>query len=237
MALIAAVGGLLACANDALRGVPCSSGRSCGPNETCVQGYCHPGADAGLAPGEAAPDAGTDAGPEDAGTDAGSVLLNIDPICADPDGGTVFPPANMLPDTVPANCLTGFEMNDFHSTWTIDAITDAGASPITLEVDIATYQAPDVILISAVDDGMSSELLLTCRMQTSTYGDPTHGLVAPPPDSIREFRLPLAAGTTSMTFDFTRATTPQYIRVLGLCDFNLVAPPGMGQKWRLVSSR
>ena len=102
---------------------------------------------------------------------------------------------------------------------------------LVLEVDIATYVVPDIIRITGTtSDNSAGEnadylLLDTCRMRTALYPDPTAGMRRPPEDSIREYRLPLRAGTKSLTFDFTQSNSPTYIRVIGLCDFNLTAAP------------
>jgi hypothetical protein len=184
-----------------------------------------------------------DAGPEeiDAGVpapDGGDVLSNIDPACSDPDAGVVFPPEVSLPLTVPANCLYGFEMNNFqNNTWSISSLTPAGSRALRLEVDLATYKAADTIRIEAFVNGAAHDLFATCRLKTANYGDPTLGLSRPPDDSIREFRVDLPMGTTQLTFDFTGTATPSYFRVLGLCDFDLSMPPSIGRKWRLVTSR
>lgn len=185
--------------------------------------------DAGVLPEDGGPPSSPDAGDP--------VLVNLDLACGTSDAGVLFPPAVALPDSVPADCLRGFEMNNFHGTWSTDSLTLAGSRAIELEVDVATYQAPDDIRISGTVNGAERDLFATCRMQTSTYGDRTGGLIRPQDDCIREFRLDLPTGTTRLTFDFSNATTPTYIRVLGLCDFDLQPPAPVNRKWRLVTAR
>jgi len=145
-----------------------------------------------------------------------------------------------LAPTVPATCLRGFEMNRFEQG--IHSLASAHASlAITLEVDIATYTASDAIRISAIDGSGNETILVdTCRMRTAEYADPTGGTVRPPEDSIRDFRVDLPAGTKELVIDNTYAQTPTYIRVLGLCDFDMVAPPAadLPSDWfRVATSR
>jgi hypothetical protein len=145
-----------------------------------------------------------------------------------------------LAPTVPDDCLVGFEMNRLEQhVHTLQSA--AGSRAITLEVDIATYTASDAIRISAVDgNGNATILIDTCRMRTAEYGDPTGGTTRPPEDSIRDFRTNLPAGTKQLVIDNTNASTPTYVRVLGLCDFSMQAPPTTDLKagwFRPVSSR
>jgi hypothetical protein len=145
-----------------------------------------------------------------------------------------------LAPTVPAVCLTGFEMNRFERG--IHVLDSAqGSRAITLEVDIATYTAADAIRISAVDGSGNETILVdTCRMRTAEYADPTGGTVRPPEDSIRDFRVNLPAGTKQLVIDNTYAETPTYIRILGLCDFDIQAPPTTELRagwFRVVNSR
>jgi hypothetical protein len=145
-----------------------------------------------------------------------------------------------LAPTVPASCLVGFEMNRYREhVHTISS--PSGSQAITLEVDIATYTASDAIRISAVDgNGNSTILIDTCRMRTAEYGDPTMGTVRPPEDSIRDFRTNLPAGTKQIVIDNTYASSPTYIRILGLCDFDIEPPPTTelnSSFFRIVTSR
>ena len=123
LAAIALLVAAAACSNDALRRIPCTTSAGCAHGESCVlrlcaqcMGACVESEDAGAIDASVtdagSPDASTDAGDSadagDAGNevDGGGVLIpNIDPICVGMDGGVIFPPANMLPDTVPATCL------------------------------------------------------------------------------------------------------------------------------------
>lgn len=145
-----------------------------------------------------------------------------------------------LAPTVPNECLAGFEMNRLENA--VHTLTSAaGSRAITLEVDIATYTASDAIRISAIDgNGNATILVDTCRMRTAEYADPTGGTTRPPEDSIRDFRVNLPAGTKQLVIDNTNASTPTYVRVLGLCDFTMQAPPTtvLTTGWfRSVSSR
>jgi hypothetical protein len=166
----------------------------------------------------------------------------IDPGCAlgQPNATTevLVPKWPALANTVPSDCLVGFEMNNLErSTY---SVSSKGSRAITLEVDIATYTAADQVRISAFDATKKETLLVdTCRLRTATYSDPTGGTVRPPEESIRDFRVALPAGTTTLEVDNTGALTPTYVRILGLCDFDpMTAPPGLpAGQWRRVTAR
>jgi len=157
--------------------------------------------------------------------------------CAGPS--STFPPAVPLtPPDLPASCSGGFETNTPPTqAFTVQAISPDGAAARTLDVDIATYKAPDHLRITGVDaSGNEYTLLETCSLQTATYGDPTSAsgsCTRPPDDSIRQFKATVEAGTRSLTFDYTGACTPTYTRVLGLCDF-AVTTFFPGCKFRLI---
>jgi hypothetical protein len=267
LSLCALLAVLVACDGQKLRMVPCNEAADCEANQLCLAKRCEPCGelcqpsetpDAGEKEdaGIDEPDAGmeidagveeidagmeeVDAGDWDAGLPEpdGGVLSNIDPACDDPDAGVVFPPTVALPQTVPTDCLVGFELNNYqNAVWSISSVQPSGSRALKLEVDLATYKAADTIRMQAVVNGTSHDLFATCRLKTADYGDPTRGLSRPPVDAIREFRVDLPLGTTQLTFDFTGTSTPSYLRVLGLCDFDLSNPPSIGRKWRLVTSR
>jgi hypothetical protein len=140
---------------------------------------------------------------------------------------SVFPPYTPLaPPDVPASCAGGFQTGDVDESsgvvYELPATPAGGAAAITLDIDFATYLEPDGVLITGVDaSGETYTLLDTCRMQTWTAGDPTDGLVRPPDDTIRQFRVDVVAGTRSLKIDFSRVVSPMYIQVLGLCDFDV----------------
>jgi hypothetical protein len=176
--------------------------------------------------------------------DEGDVSNPIDPACAGDDAVNapqlLVPKWPTLADTVPNECLRGFEMNRLRQH--VHTISSAqGSRAITLEIDIATYTASDAIRISAVDGGGNETILVdTCRMRTAQYADPTGGTTRPPEDSIRDFRAQLPAGTKTLKVDHTNASTPTYIRILGLCDFDIQPPPTTTLKstfFRIVTSR
>lgn len=171
-----------------------------------------------------------------------AVLRSIDPDCslADLSVKSVYPPKmNPIPKSVPENCRTGFELNNLKSsTFVLNSLNAVGIqNDIEIEIDIATYKAPDIIEISAVGTiattGKAKPIFNTCRMQTAEYGDPTAGLVRPPEDSIRYFRAVISKGTQSLKFDFSKVTTPTYIKVIGLCEFNLTKPESANSSWRI----
>jgi hypothetical protein len=104
-----------------------------------------------------------------------------------------------------------------------------------LDVDLATYLEADGVTITGVDaSGNEYTLMDTCRIQTWTQGDPTGGTSRPPDETIRQFFLPLKAGTKSLTFDFSLVRSPMYLQVLGLCDFDVTAFSG-ATTWQTVS--
>jgi len=168
----------------------------------------------------------------------------IDPACAGNDPVNVpdllVPKWTPLAPTVPNDCLRGFEMNRLEQ-YAHTITSAAGSRAITLEVDIATYTAADSIRISALDGSGNETILIdTCRMRTAEYADPTGGTTRPPEDSIRDFRVALPAGSKQLKVDNTNASTPTYIRILGLCDFNILPPPSTelnSSFFRIVTSR
>jgi hypothetical protein len=58
-------------------------------------------------------------------------------------------------------------------------------------------------------------------VQTATYSDPTGGCTRPPDDSIRQLKVTLRAGTTALKVDVSGSCTPIYLRVRGLCRFDV----------------
>lgn len=153
-----------------------------------------------------------------------NVLAPIDTACSDgvPVGRKIeiSPPTPNLPKTVPEACRTGIEFNRLkRSSFTLESVTTL-AKTIPIEVDIATYTAEDRIRIFASTDHGDKLVLDSCRMRTSTYGDPSGGNKRPSEDSIRSFRLKLPKNVESLRFDFSNATTPTYMRLIGLCDFS-----------------
>lgn len=200
--------------------------RSCGAVSVVVAMSC--GARSQLI----APDSGPEPDAADAyhGPEAGLTQPPIDPACP----GTCpysqlapqFPPyAPLLARDVPSSCSNGFELGGATggcggSTYSLRSTRPGGANAIVLDVDLATYLAPDGVTITGVDAaGQRYTLLQTCRMQTSLVGGPS--TMRPSDDTIRQFRLAVRAGTTELDFDFGAVTTPMYMQVLGLCDFDV----------------
>jgi hypothetical protein len=221
----------------------CSQDSDCNGSDPCVKYVCPP------AGGEvrvrtcvfgAASDAGSchDAGAPVAEAGAPVGLPPVDPQCM--AGGLflpTFPPYTPLaaPD-VPATCTNGFEVGDATpgSSYAIDAKTAAGAAAIVLDVDFATYLQADGVVVTGADaSGATYTLLDTCRLQTSTSGDPTGGRSRPPDQTLRQFRIQVKQGTTRLTFNFSGVVSPMYIQVLGLCDFN-VTPFAAATWWQAV---
>jgi hypothetical protein len=168
---------------------------------------------------------GTDSDAE-LGTEAkDDILAAVDSACALGVQGKppVAPPSDNLPKTAPAGCRSGIEFNRFerHSFRLKAKQTTDKQTP--LEIDLASYTAEDHMkLIAETEDG-ERVVMDTCRLRTATYADPTNGSTRPPEDSIREFRLKLPKKTTALRFDWTGASSPTYIRVIGLCDFESTA--------------
>ena len=99
-------------------------------------------------------------------------------------------------------------------------------------VDFATYLAPDGVIITALDaTGQRYMLLQQCRLQTSTASGPSDR--RPPDDTIRQFQLAVREGTTRIDIDLGPVTTPMYLMILGLCDFN-VTPFASAVFWRAL---
>jgi hypothetical protein len=209
----------------------CTSDAQCDDANDCTADSCIAGGDAEVSLGQCVHEA---AAP---GTECGDLPPAIESCavgCADA-ASAVFPVATPLGQSqLPADCSSGFEMNrPGKKVFTIAA--PGGSAARTLEVDIATYTAPDHIRISGIDqNGSEYTLVENCSMRTATYGDPTgDGCARPPDETIRRYSVELKAGTTSLTFDMTGACTPTYLRVLGLCDFD-IAPFFTGCRFRLI---
>jgi hypothetical protein len=129
--------------------------------------------------------------------------------------------------------MNGFEICDALGAqpYVIHAVKPAGSQALTLDLDFATYTAPDGLLITGVDGSCQPYVLFdSCRLKTADLSESayTDGMMRPQDASIRQFHLQLHAGTTQLTFDFSRVVSPMYFQVLGLCDFALPAAPGVG---------
>ncbi len=197
-----------------------ASGSGSGDTTGCIEGPCTP-----------------EPPPDDPASPVDAACAGNDPVAV-PD--LLVPKWTPLAPTVPNECLRGFEMNRLEQ-YTHPISSAQGSRALTLEVDIATYTASDAIRISAIDGSGNATILIdTCRMRTAQYADPTGGTVRPPEDSIRDFRVALPAGTKQLVIDNSNASTPTYIRVLGLCDFDLQPPPSTALTtgfFRVVTSR
>jgi hypothetical protein len=136
------------------------------------------------------------------------------------------PPVALTTPNLPPNCAGGFEMNNSElASFTAHAISPSGAKGGNLDVQIATYLAPDHLRITGVDASNNTYTIVdTCSMQTAMYPDPTDGCHRPPDDSIRQYQVTVKPGTKSLSFDVSGGCTPHYLRVLGLCDFTWTPP-------------
>jgi hypothetical protein len=151
------------------------------------------------------------------------------------DGGaTVYPPFIPInPPDVPLDCKNGFDLFDADGTtnYEIKAVPAAGSRALTLDLDMATYVAPDGLLITGVDGNCKKYVLFdSCRLETADkpQGAYTDGKTRPLDEALRQFHLTLRPGTSSLTFDMSRVVSPMYFRVLGLCDFALPPATGVG---------
>lgn len=175
----------------------------------------------------------------EAGFDAEVVagLAPIDPACSSTNGyTTVFPPyVPLVPPDLPASCGNGFELGDAvpGSTYTLSSSLPGGAPASTLDVDFATYERPDGILITGIGASGEYTLLDSCRLQTYDQSDPSGGTSRPPDQTIRQFRIQVEAGTQQLVFSFAGVVSPMYLQVLGLCAFDVV-PFADARWWQAV---
>jgi hypothetical protein len=159
----------------------------------------------------------------------------VDPTCNLADAGIVYPPSVPLyPPDVPATCANGFEVCDALGApaYVVVSKSPNGSQAVTLDLDFATYTAPDGLLITGVDGNCKPYVLFdSCRIRTADLPEHnyTDGGARPLDTTIRQFHLTLKQGTTQLTFDFSRVVSPMYFQVLGLCDFAL--PPAPGVAW------
>jgi hypothetical protein len=187
------------------------------------------------APPPSAADAGLDSSVAPPAPDAAPPTVGLPPIdpmctaassCGDP---SVFPPyVPLVPPDVPATCSNGFQVADVGAgaAYVLNATNPGGASAVTLDVDFATYLEPDGVTITGVDaQGATYTLLDTCRIQTYDAPEPTNGMQRPPDETIRQFRIDVKQGTTSLTVTFAHVCSPMYLQVLGLCDFDVPSYP------------
>ena len=158
----------------------------------------------------------------------------VDPTCDLADAAVVYPPYVALhaPD-VPSTCANGFEICDAQGAqpYVLHSLTPQGSQALTLDLDFATYTAPDGLLITGVDGACKPYVLFdSCRISTADQSESayTNGMARPLDIAIRQFHLTLKPGTTQLTFDFSRVVSPMYFQVLGLCDFTTPPAPGVG---------
>lgn len=159
----------------------------------------------------------------------------VDPTCSQGNMEVVYPPFVPLgPPAVPETCANGFQLIDAQGAppYVIETWKPEGSQGLSLELDFATYTAPDGILITGLDANCQPYVLFdSCRLKTAdkpwnAYSD---GKSRPADEAIRRFALELLPGTRELRFDFSRVTSPMFLEVLGLCDF--VVTPAAGVKW------
>lgn len=134
-----------------------------------------------------------------------------------------YPPPVALVDHAPAGCKAGFELNASKGVgvYTFDSLAPGGSAATALEVQFATYRVSDHIKIDGVTSAGTYPLIDTCTVQTAQYSDPTKGCGRPPDDSIRQYKVMLKAGTTQIKVDLSGVCSPIYLRVRGLCEFDV----------------
>ena len=102
-----------------------------------------------------------------------------------------------------------------------DNASTGTANAAILYIEVATYQAPDsIVIMSQGVSGTTTQLLNICDIATYSSGDPTNGISRPYSDTILQFEVLLPAGTKSLKFDFSGATTPTYLGVWNLNEFS-----------------
>ncbi len=159
----------------------------------------------------------------------------VDPTCSVADAAVQYPPyVPLYPPDVPSTCANGFEVCDALGAplYVIHSTSPAGSQGLTLDLDFATYVAPDGLLITGVEGACNNPYVLfdSCRISTASESESTYtnGMERPQDVAIRQFHLTLLPGTTQLTFDFSRVVSPMYFQILGLCDFTLPPTPDVG---------
>ncbi len=158
----------------------------------------------------------------------------VDPTCSVADASVEYPPyVPLYPPDVPTTCANGFEVCDAEGAplYVIHSTSPAGSRALTMDLDFATYVAPDGLLITGIGPCNEEYVLFdSCRISTASSSESsyTDGMERPEDVAIRQFHIALLAGTTQLTFDFSRVVSPMYFQVLGLCDFALPPTPGVG---------
>jgi hypothetical protein len=141
-----------------------------------------------------------------------------------------------LAPSISNNCKSGIEFNRLENGKFRLTAKQRTSLVRNLDIDLATYAAPDRVRIVAKTTGGDVVIFDSCRLRTFDAADPTNGDRRPPEASIREFHSKMPKGTKSIEFDFSEAQTPTYLRILGLCDFDLENPVAT-QGGRLVDIR
>ena len=168
----------------------------------------------------------------------GSVSSFLPAVCPDPGADSSPPYITLAPPDVPTCCANGFEIGNASpgSSYVLSATAMGGARAITVDIDYATYRDADEVVVTAVGASSASTTILdTCKLITSSDGDPTQGLTRPPDDTIRQYHMQVPAGTTQLEFNFAGVVSPMYIRALGLCDFD-VATFSKAVSWRAAEA-
>ncbi len=90
-------------------------------------------------------------------------------------------------------------------------------------VSLATYEGADDIRLSAYVSGAWADIFAPGKISTWTNGDPTNGTTPPPASTIRTFTAMIPQGAEKVKLDASRARTQFYLKVSGLCGFNVAS--------------
>lgn len=134
-----------------------------------------------------------------------------------------------LASTLPSTCQNGVEIWNvkMNNQVVLKSSSAAGtAADRQIDLDYATYKAANTSRITAIlADGSSQEIFHPCLI--STHADVeskclTSGAGSRPIDpAIRDFRIVIPKGTVELRIVGLDNDTPWYLKIKGLCDFNL----------------
>jgi hypothetical protein len=131
---------------------------------------------------------------------------------------TFIPFVPLVTPNVPATCSNGIELNNLYAS--VYQLNANAPTPIRQAwIDYGTYEVPDSLSISSINGaGVKTEIFNKSKI--STHANPYTTVNRPPDDRLRQAQLIIPAGTVKLEFNFSRACSPFYIRLQGLCDFN-----------------
>lgn len=144
-----------------------------------------------------------------------------------------------LPLTLPDSCVLGFELNSPlpEKLLSYQSLDFLGSKERILEFDYASYLPPSAIRITGTRlNGERYVLFESCSVRSEIA--PAGSKKSRPCEThIRNYRLLLKSNTVKLQFEAVK-NTPFYVRLLGLCDFNLSQiPKRKTDRLRYVDSR